>query len=494
MAAAQEAAADAVAEAEAEARWPQAIPTARSTVLQRRDGAMGATGGEAALRLGVLQASRGELDNAIDAYVAAAEKLEGAAKGEALGRVAVLQDARGMTRRLGERRGGGRRRPGGRLAHDRDVLPSTSTRARSTRRCRWRGRRSAPTGERPAQAALGHALQAKGDMAGAEAAYRAAMAADDDADGAGHRPGQRPAHLGPRGGGRAAPEPGARGLPGGGGGLQGDGPGQDRAGPGRRGPWRCVDRRRHGRERPVGAGPGARGQGGPGAAGAAARATSPSPSRTSPSCATRTRSPPRCVSASARAQLERGDVDAGDRRAHEGDRARSRRTPTALVRARPGPAQEEGRPGGGGARPREGGRPSTPGNATYLTALRHRPRGGTAVRPGGRGADRDRRAAGLRVGRGPLLPRAGVRQSQALRGRGPGAGEGRRPGSGRGSHLGHARLGLLRPQGRRQLQERRPGRPRASGTTSRPCSSTSAAWKAERPSSSDAPRERRGSR
>jgi tetratricopeptide (TPR) repeat protein len=56
-----------------------------------------ATNGAAALKLGQLRETKGELDLAIDAYKAASATLSGAAKGEALGRMAVAQDARGMS-------------------------------------------------------------------------------------------------------------------------------------------------------------------------------------------------------------------------------------------------------------------------------------------------------------------------------------------------------------------------------------------------------------
>jgi Tfp pilus assembly protein PilF len=55
-----------------------------------------ATDGRAGLKAGALRESRGELEQAIDAYKAAADKLSGAGKGEALGRMAVVQDTRGM--------------------------------------------------------------------------------------------------------------------------------------------------------------------------------------------------------------------------------------------------------------------------------------------------------------------------------------------------------------------------------------------------------------
>src|SRR5271169_5705506 len=51
--------------------------------------------GEASLRLGRLLEGKYDIDLAVDAYAAAAQKTSGAKKGEALGRLALLQDLRG---------------------------------------------------------------------------------------------------------------------------------------------------------------------------------------------------------------------------------------------------------------------------------------------------------------------------------------------------------------------------------------------------------------
>lgn len=136
-----------------------------------------ATDGKAALRLGALRETRGELDLAVDAYKAAAEKLSGAAKGEALGRMAVVQDTRGMAEAGASAEAAVAADPEGvwptiamsfRRVHDGQVEEAVDLARKAV----------AAGGGAAAQAALGHVLEAKGDMPGAEAAYREAMAQD----------------------------------------------------------------------------------------------------------------------------------------------------------------------------------------------------------------------------------------------------------------------------------------------------------------------------
>jgi tetratricopeptide (TPR) repeat protein len=135
------------------------------------------TSGAAALKLGELRETRGELDLAVDAYKAAAGKLGGAAKGEALGRLAVVEDTRGMADAPASAEAAAAADPGGvwptialsyRRAHEDRVDEAVSLAEKAL----------AAGGGAPAQAALGHALEAKGDLKGAETAYRAAIAGD----------------------------------------------------------------------------------------------------------------------------------------------------------------------------------------------------------------------------------------------------------------------------------------------------------------------------
>ena len=181
--------ASAGARAQEEAAAPDPVAEAEATlaagdsdgaveVLQKGMDTPGVAGGEAALRLGVLREARGELDNAIDAYVAAAQKLDGAGKGEALGRVAVVQYTRGMVE-------AGASAEAAAAADADGVWPTIAMSYRDVHEGKvdeavaLAERAVAGGGGAPAQGALGYALQAKGDTVGAEAAYRAAMSIDE---------------------------------------------------------------------------------------------------------------------------------------------------------------------------------------------------------------------------------------------------------------------------------------------------------------------------
>ena len=133
--------------------------------------------GEASLRLGRLLEERFEIDNAIDAYQAAAGKLAGAAKGEALGRLAVAQDLRGSAEVIASAEAASAADPAG-------VWPTIAlARARARQgkadeAMALAQKAAAAGGGAAAQAALGLAQETKGDLAAAEAAYRAGVAAD----------------------------------------------------------------------------------------------------------------------------------------------------------------------------------------------------------------------------------------------------------------------------------------------------------------------------
>ena len=167
---------DAVKEAEAKL----AAGDADGAIGVLEKGLGGPAAGEAGLRLGRLRESRGELDLAVDAYKAAAGKLTGAAKGEALGRMAVVQDTRGMAEAAASAEAAVAADPEGmwpaialsyRRAHEGKPDEGVTLAQKAL----------AAGGGAGAQSALGHALEAKGDMAGAEAAYRTAMAGDAQA-------------------------------------------------------------------------------------------------------------------------------------------------------------------------------------------------------------------------------------------------------------------------------------------------------------------------
>ncbi|MCG6925427.1 MAG: hypothetical protein LJF30_08960, partial [Acidobacteria bacterium] len=167
---------DAVAEAEAHLASGDA--DAALQTLEKSADLPGEAGGRAALRLGVLRESRGELDNAIDAYTTASGNLDGAEKGEALGRLAVVQYTRGMTEASTSAEAAV-------AADGAGIWPTIAMSYRDVHEGQVDegvalARKAVDAGGgAPAQAALGNALQAQGDAAGAEAAYRAAMAADD---------------------------------------------------------------------------------------------------------------------------------------------------------------------------------------------------------------------------------------------------------------------------------------------------------------------------
>jgi tetratricopeptide (TPR) repeat protein len=133
--------------------------------------------GEAGLRLGKMFEARFELRNAVDAYTGAAEKLTGGPKGEALGRLAVAQDLLGLQGAAGNAEAA--------MAADATGLWPTLAMAR-IRAAQGKGdealaladQAAAAGGGAVAGAARGYALEAKGDLAAAEAAYRAALAVD----------------------------------------------------------------------------------------------------------------------------------------------------------------------------------------------------------------------------------------------------------------------------------------------------------------------------
>jgi tetratricopeptide (TPR) repeat protein len=163
--------------AAAEAKLAAGDADAAISVLEKA----AATDGRAALKLGTLRESRGELDQAVDAYKAAADKLSGPAKGEALGRMAVVQDTRGMAEASASTDAAVAADPEGawpsialsyRRAHEGKADEAVALAQKAV---------AAGVG---AKCALGHALAAKGDMAGAEAAYREAMAVEPNSVGA----------------------------------------------------------------------------------------------------------------------------------------------------------------------------------------------------------------------------------------------------------------------------------------------------------------------
>jgi tetratricopeptide (TPR) repeat protein len=136
---------------------------------------------DALLRLGRLGEKRYELDVAIDDYKAAGEKLTGAPKGEALGRLAVLQAVRGMATEAAASAEAA-------VAADAAGVWPTIALARA-RAAQGKGdeavalakKAEAAGGGAAASAALGAAQEARADLVAAEAAYRAALGAEEGA-------------------------------------------------------------------------------------------------------------------------------------------------------------------------------------------------------------------------------------------------------------------------------------------------------------------------
>jgi hypothetical protein len=128
--------------------------------------AASATNGAAALQLGMLRESRGELDLALDAYKAASTTLSGPAKGEALGRMAVVEDDRGMGESAATAEAAAAADPEG-------VWPTIALARRRAQEGKadeaiaLAQKAAAAGGGAAATAALARAQEAKGDMAAA---------------------------------------------------------------------------------------------------------------------------------------------------------------------------------------------------------------------------------------------------------------------------------------------------------------------------------------
>lgn len=133
--------------------------------------------GQPSLRLGRLLEGAGELDNAIDAYKTASDRLSGPDKGEALGRLSLLQEIRGFPEATATAESAATADPAG-------VWPLVAlSRARARER---KGEEAvslaqkavAAGGGAAATTALGFAEEAAGDLAAAEKAYREVLAAE----------------------------------------------------------------------------------------------------------------------------------------------------------------------------------------------------------------------------------------------------------------------------------------------------------------------------
>ncbi len=140
-----------------------------------------ATSPDAQLRLGRLHEKRYELDLAMDDYKAAAEKLAGAPKGEALGRLAVLQGVRGMVPEAVASAEAAAAADAGGVWPTIALARARARQGKGDEAVELAKKAQAAGGGASASAALGFAQEARGDLAAAEAAYRAALATEDGA-------------------------------------------------------------------------------------------------------------------------------------------------------------------------------------------------------------------------------------------------------------------------------------------------------------------------
>jgi tetratricopeptide (TPR) repeat protein len=145
--------------------------------LLRKAAAMPTAGGEVSLKLGQALDSRLELDGAIAAYRAAAEKSTGAVKAEALGRMAVAQEVRGVAEAAASADAAFAADPSAAWALV-AASRSAARKGKADEALALAEKAKAAGGGAAALGALGRAREAKGDAAGAEAAYREALAAE----------------------------------------------------------------------------------------------------------------------------------------------------------------------------------------------------------------------------------------------------------------------------------------------------------------------------
>ncbi len=144
-----------------------------------RQAAAADTTGQAALHLGRALEGKFDLDLAMDEYQSAAAKLQGPAKGEALGRLSVLQATRGMAAEAAASA------QAAAAADPEGVWPTIA----SSRLLAREGKadeaialaqKAAASGGIAAATALAFAQEGKGDLAGAEVTYRAALAKEPE--------------------------------------------------------------------------------------------------------------------------------------------------------------------------------------------------------------------------------------------------------------------------------------------------------------------------
>ncbi len=164
--------------AEAQAMAVAGRPTEAMELLEQVRARPGGAG-PGSFALGMMLVGLGDLDMAIDAFKSAGEALSGAAKGEALGRVALAQELRGFVEADATAEAA--------VAADAEgawpqlVLARARARAGAGDEAEAAARKAIEAGVGPAaHAALGFALETRGDLAAAEAAYQEGLAKGSD--------------------------------------------------------------------------------------------------------------------------------------------------------------------------------------------------------------------------------------------------------------------------------------------------------------------------
>ena len=132
--------------------------------------------GDTWLRLGRFLDRKRDLDLAVDAYKAAADKLDGKAKGEALGRLSLVQQVRAAGEASAPAEAAAAADPGGAWPLSALAFAHASKGDEAATLAR---KAIDAGGGAAAQAASGRASEALGDLKAAETAYREAMAAPD---------------------------------------------------------------------------------------------------------------------------------------------------------------------------------------------------------------------------------------------------------------------------------------------------------------------------
>lgn len=148
---------------------------AGALALLRSAAAAPGAGGELGLRLGRMLEAGNDVDAAIDAYKAAAGNLSAAAKGEALARLALLQEVRVVGDPAATAQEAGAADPEG--AWPKVALARARARQKKADEAKTLAE-AASTAGAAATAALAFALEAKPDLAAAEASYKKALAED----------------------------------------------------------------------------------------------------------------------------------------------------------------------------------------------------------------------------------------------------------------------------------------------------------------------------